>query len=191
MHWLDFVTLVGFVGLLFLAHKRGVILEATDIVSILVGGLFAFRLFRPLASALHSSVFKGFNLAFLQKFCLFSIFTIGVLVVFAVGLTFQRKAKEEHLLEQNVDEKLGVVVGFFKAVILLLLLLGLLFYNDAFPESESKKLKKGAVVSRMLGASAVVKPLVYIVAPSDLAEAFMVNGLDPTGRKLKKKKPKK
>lgn len=188
MTWLDLLSLGAFAGLLVLAHKRGVILEITDLISIVVGGFFAFRTFRPLANGLHGSLFSGFSLGFLQKFCLLTVFIICVMVVFAVGLNFQRRAKEEHFIEKSTDERLGVIVGFFKAIILILLLLGLMFYNDAFPDDDTRQLKKGVVVSRLLGLSDFVKPIVYITAPSDLAEAFMVNGLDPNNRKLKKKK---
>jgi uncharacterized membrane protein required for colicin V production len=179
MTWLDLVTLGAFALFLSLAYKRGVILEVADLLCILVGGFFAFRMFRPISEFLHSSVFSGFSITFLERFSLFVVFIIVCLVVFSVALNFQRKTKEEKVLDRDVDEKLGVAVGFVKACIVIMLGLGFLFYNDAFPSREQRKLKNGAIVSALLGMSGVVRPIVYIVAPSDLAKEFMIKGLGP------------
>ncbi|HIB68872.1 MAG TPA: CvpA family protein [Phycisphaerales bacterium] len=177
MTWLDLASVAGFFLLVYLASKRGVVLEITDIICIVVGGLFAFRSYRPLASGLHSSIFKGFSIGFLEKFCLFGIFILSCMVLFAIGLTIQRRAKEEHVLEKDVDEKLGILVGLFKAALVIMLCVGLLFYKEAFPAREIRRMKQGPVVSKMIGLSGAIKPVVYIVAPQDLAKDYMTYGL--------------
>ncbi len=189
MTWLDIVCTVAFFIFLALAHKRGVVLEVADLLCIIGGGFFAFRTFRPIAGALKNSVFSGFSLEFLERFCLFTVFIICSLVIFAVGLNFQRKVKEEKILERELDERLGVVVGFFKTIIVLVLFLGLLFYNDAFPKRELRSLKGGFAVSILLGLDSFVKPIIYVVAPSDLAAGFIDKGLGD-GKATSKKEAK-
>jgi uncharacterized membrane protein required for colicin V production len=191
MTWLDMVCFVAFVGFMALAHKRGVILEVADILCILLGGTLAFRSFRAISTALHNSVFSGFSLNFLQKSCVFGVFTVAFLVIFAIALSFQRRVKEEKVLDKDVDQRLGLVVGFFKTTLLLSLCVAMLFYNDAFPERELKSLKGGLVVSRLLGLSTAVKPIVYIAAPQDLAKEFMDKGFSTSTKKAKKPKKKK
>lgn len=177
MTWLDFVCFFAFFGLIFLASKRGVILEATDLICIVVGGFFSFRTFRPIANFLHGSIFKAFNFNFLQGLCLFLTFTVVFLTIFGFALNFQRKVKENKKLDADVDSRLGIAVGFVKTMVLIQLFLGFVFYNDAFPSREVRPLKNGAIVSRFLGLSSFVKPIVYVVAPSDLADGFMEKGL--------------
>ena len=189
MTWLDLACVGGYFLLVYLASKRGVVLEVADIICVVVGGLLAFRGYRPMASGLHSSIFKGFSLEFLEKFCLFGLFIGSCLGLFAAGLTIRRRAKEEHVLEKDVDEKLGIVVGLFKAALVIMLCVGLLFYKEAFPDREIRRMKKGPVVSKMIGLSGVIAPVVYIVAPQDLAKDFMAYGLAHY-KKRPKSKPK-
>ena len=189
MTWLDLACVAGFILLVYLASKRGVVLEVTDVICILLGGLFAFRGYRPVANGLHSSIFKGFSIGFLENFCLFGIFIVTCMILFAAGLTIRRRAKEEHVLEKDVDEKLGIVVGLLKAALVVMLCTGLMFYNEAFPDREIRRMKNGPVVSKMIGMAGVVKPVVYIVAPQDLAKDFMKYGMAPY-KKRPKGKPK-
>ena len=183
MAWLDFATLGMFALFLSLAYKRGVILEVTDLICFVLGGILAFRLYRPISSGLHASVFSKFSIQFLERFCIVTIFVVTCLVIFGLGLNFQRKIKEEKVLDQDVDQRLGLVVGFFKTTIVIICFLGFLFYNEAFPALEVNKLKSGFVVSRVLGLQGVVKPLIYIIAPSDLAEDFLKKGLGTSNAK--------
>lgn len=179
MHWLDFAVF-GMVALfLSLAYKRGVVLEITDLLVFLTGGFLAFRLYRPIANGLHSSVFSGFTISFLERFCLITIFVVTALVVFGGGLHVQRRVKEEKVLDKEVDSRLGLVVGLVKTTLVVVSVLGLLFYNDAFPTHETRKLKRGAIVSMMLSFSGVVKPFIYVIAPSDLADAYIKKGFGP------------
>ena len=108
---------------------------------------------------------------------LFTVLIVSALVVFGVGLNVQRKIKEEKVLDENVDRYLGLTVGLFKTIVVIVTFLGLLFYNEAFPEREVSKMKKGPVVSTLIGLQFAIKPLYYIVAPSDLADNFLEQGL--------------
>ena len=180
MTWLDFVTLFLFIFFVSLAYKRGVVLELADLACITIGGLFAFRLMRPISNFLHNGPFSGFSMTFLERFTVVVVFVTVSLILFSIGFTVQRRAKEEKYLEKDVDEKLGLVVGVLKATVVIILGLGVLFYNEAFPVREHKELKGGAVVSKFLGMSGVVSPLIYIVAPSDLAKNFINKGLGPS-----------
>ncbi|MCA9779830.1 MAG: CvpA family protein [Candidatus Eremiobacteraeota bacterium] len=177
MTWLDFATLVGAAVMLGVAYKRGVILEIADLAVIMVGGFLAFRLYRPIGGALHSSVFKGFSLGFVEKMVLFTVLIVSGLVIFGVGLNIQRKMKEDKVLDKNVDQYLGLTVGLFKTAILVVTVLGLLFYNEVFPAREISKMKKGPVVNSAIGMQSIIKPVYYIVAPTDLADDFLRTGL--------------
>ena len=194
MTWLDFATLFGAALMLGVAYKRGVILEIADLAVFLIGGFLGFRLYRPIAGSLHSSILKGFSLPFVEKMVLFTVLIVSALVVFGVGLNVQRKMKEEKVLDENVDRYLGLTVGLFKTIVVIVTFLGLLFYNEAFPEREVSKMKKGPVVSTLIGLQFAIKPLYYIVAPSDLADSFLKQGLStkpPTKSDSKPKSKKK
>ena len=177
MTWLDFATLVGAALMLGVAYKRGVILEIADLAVIMVGVFLAFRLYRPIGGALHSSVLKGFSLGFVEKMVLFTVLIVSGLVIFGIGLNIQRKMKEDKVLDKNVDQYLGLTVGLFKTAILVVTVLGLLFYNEVFPAREISKMKKGPVVSSAIGMQSIIKPVYYIVAPTDLADDFLRAGL--------------
>ena len=177
MTWLDFATFCGIALMLGLAYKRGIILELTDLVVIFVGGTLAFRLYQPVGSALHSSFLSGFSQNFVEKFILFTILIVSFLVIFGIGLNVQRRVKEEKTLDQNVDQYIGLVVGIPKTVIVVVSVLGLMFYNNLFPARETVKLRKGPIVSAVVGMKFVVQPVYYIVAPADLADDFLEAGL--------------
>jgi uncharacterized membrane protein required for colicin V production len=191
MTWLDLATLGGTALMLGLAYKRGIILELTDLTIIFVGGFLAFRIYRPLGSALHGSVFSGFSQNFVEKAVLFSVLIVVALVIFGIGLNIQRRVKEEKTLDANVDQYVGLVVGIPKTAILVVSVLGLMFYNNLFPARETVKLRKGPVVSAALGLRFVVQPVYYIIAPSDLADDFVESGLGSKKSKSSEEKPKK
>jgi uncharacterized membrane protein required for colicin V production len=189
MTWLDLATAGGTLLLLGLAYKRGIILELTDLTIIFVGGFFAFRLYRPIGGALHSSVLKGFSQGFVEKLILFVVLIVAALIIFGVGLNLQRKFKEDKSIDGNVDQYVGLVIGIPKTAILVVTVLGVMFYNNLFPARETVKLRNGPIVSAALGMRFVVQPVYYVVAPSDLAEDFVTQGLG--GKKPKKKTKKK
>lgn len=177
MTWLDLVCIVAFVGSIVLAGKRGIILEVTDFVVLFVGGFFAFRSYRVLAKMMKGSIFSSFSEGFLEKFCLFTVFTICFLVIFGAALNFQRKVNEEKRIDKDVDARLAMAFGFFKTVLLIQLFLGTIFYNEAFSQRDTALLKRGPVVSLFLGMSSFSKPLVYIIAPYDVAKGFFTKGM--------------
>lgn len=179
MTWLGILTLGAFGVFMSLAFKRGVILELADLACIIIGGFLSFRMFRPISQALHKGFLSGFSLGFLEKSVILTIFTVSGLVIFSIGLTVRRRAKEEKHLEEDIDQRLGLVVGLFKAVMVILLLLGLVFYNDLFPKRDTRKLKSGVIVSKVLSLSPLVKPVVYLSAPTELAKSFIKKGFGP------------
>lgn len=189
MTWLDFGVIIIFGGLLSLAYQRGVVLEITDFFALVLAGLLGFRLFRPIAHSLHSMLFKGWSLTFLERFSFFVIFVVVFLGVFSIGLTIERRMKEEHVIDKLTDKRAGAALGFFKGAWLLCLLLGLFFYLDMVPPREQPKLRRGALVSAFLGLRTFAAPTVYVIAPSDLAKEFINVGL--TGKPRSKKQPSK
>lgn len=182
MDWLDFFALILFGGLLSLAYNRGVILEITDFISLLSAGFLGFRLFRPMADFLHGFLFKGWSLLFLQRMSFFVIFIVVFLCIFSVGLTIERRMKEEKQIDKLTDQRMGLVVGFFKGAWMVSLLLGLMFYLELLPTREAPKLRRGAIVSAFLGLRTFVAPTVYFMAPSDLAKDFLAKGLSSSGK---------
>lgn len=180
MTWLDLVVAVGFGGLLSLAYNRGIILEITDFVAVMLAGFLSLRMFRALAGGLHSLLFKGWSLGFLEKFSFFLLFVGTFLAVFSVGLTLERRMKEEKVIEKLTDRRLGLAFGVVKNAWLMCLLLGLLFYLDLVPAREAPQLRRGVFVGAFLGLSSFVQPTVYVMAPSDLAKDFMTKGLRPS-----------
>ena len=124
---------------------------------------------------------------FVEKFVLFTVLIVAALVIFGIGLNIQRKIKENKTLDENVNQYVGLVIGIPKTAIVVVTVLGLMFYNDLFPARETAKLRKGPVVSAALGMRFVVQPVYYICAPSDLADDFVENGLG-TPKKPKSKK---
>lgn len=182
MSWLDFLALAVFGGLLSLAYNRGLVLEITDFIALLSAGLLGFRLFRPIADFLHGMLFKGWSLIFLQRLSFFVIFIVVFLCVFSVGLTIERRMKEEKQLDKLTDQRCGLVVGFFKSAWVLCLLLGLMFYLDLVPARQATKLRKGPIVSAFLGLRTFAAPTVYLMAPSDLSKDFIAKGLSSSGK---------
>lgn len=180
MTWLDIVILIGFGISLSLAFKRGVVLELADLACLILGGFLSFRLFQPISRTLHKGFLSGFSIEFLEKFVLLTIFIASSLVIFSIGLTVRRRAREDKRLEEDVDQKFGLVVGVFKAGLLVLIFLGLIFYNELFPKRDLRVLKSGFVVSKVLSLRTLVAPVAYFVAPTDLAKGFMNKGLAPS-----------
>ena len=177
MTWLDFSVLILFGGLLSLAYQRGVVLEITEFFALIVGGFMGFRLFRGMAEWMHSFLFKGWSLEFLQKASFFAIFIGFFLAVYSAGLTLERRMKEEHYIDKLTDRRAGLVVGFFKGGWMLCLLLGLFFYLEMVPPRNAPTLRRGPVVAAFLGLRTLVAPTVYIMAPSDLAKQYLKVGL--------------
>ena len=180
MTWLDFIALLLFGGLLSLAYARGVVLEITEFVALMVAGFMGFRLFRGMGAFLHGVFFKGWSLPFLQKTSFFLIFIICFLGVFSIGLTLERRMKEEKQIEKLTDKRMGLAVGLFKGAWTMCLILGLLFYLKLVPVRETPKLRRGLIVSAFLGLRSFVAPTIYIMAPSDLAKDFVKVGLTPS-----------
>ena len=180
MTWLDFFALILFGGLLSLAYQRGVVLEITEFFAILFGGFLGFRLFRGMAGWMHSFLFKGWSLEFLQKACFFTIFVVCFLGIFSAGLTLERRMKEEHYIDKLTDRRAGLAVGFFKGSWMMCMALGLFFYLEMVPARNAPTLKKGPVVSSFLGLRTLVTPTVYFMAPGDLAKGFLKVGLGPS-----------
>lgn len=177
MTWLDLVCMGLFGGSIYLATKRGIILEVTDFFILMVGGFISFRSYRAMGNLLHSTFFGKFSLVFLQRFCLIGVFTVIFLVTFAVALNFQRKVNEDKKLDKDLDVRMAIGFSFFKTILFIQLFLGFMFYNDAFPRRETKRLKRGPVVSALLGLSAFAKPVVYITTPLDIAKEFCNKGM--------------
>lgn len=180
MTWLDFMVLLVFGGLLSLAYQRGVVLEISDFFALVLAGLLGFRMFRPIAKFLHGMLFKGWSLPFLEKLSFFVVFIVVFLAIFSIGLTIERRMKEEHYIEKLTAQRMGLAVGFFKNAWLVCMLLGLFFYLETVPPRRAPALRRGLVVSAFLGLRSFVAPTVYIIAPSDLAKKFLAQGLKPS-----------
>lgn len=180
--WLDALSLIIYGGLIYLAYHRGVVLEITEFIAIIVAGLLGFRLFRPIGAGMHNMLFKGWSLSFLQKGAFFTVFIIAFLGVFSIGLTLERRMKEEKQIEKEIDKRAGAFVGIFKAAWMTCLILGLMFYLEIVPIRQIPKLKRGPVVSAFLGLRIIAAPTIYIMAPGDLAKDFIKVGLEPSRR---------
>lgn len=183
--WLDFMALAIYGGLIYLAYHRGIVLEITEFVAIMAAGFLGFRLFRSIGSGLHSMLFKGWSLPFLQKLSFFTIFIIVFLGVFSIGLTIERRLKEEKQIEKETDRRAGAFVGIFKGAWMTCLLIGLMFYLEIVPVRQIPKLKRGPVVSAFLGLRTVVAPTIYVMAPGDLAKDFIKVGMTTSKRSRK------
>lgn len=182
MTWLDFGALILFGGLLSLAYHRGVVLEITEFFALVLGCTMGFRLFRGLSDWMHSMLFKGWSLDFLQKACFFTIAVVFFLAVYSAGLTLERRMKEEHYIDKLTDKRAGLAVGFFKGAWLMCLLLGLFFYLEMAPSRTAPSLRRGPIVGAFLGLRPLAAPTVYIMAPSDLAKSYLQKGLGrPSG----------
>lgn len=177
MTWLDFVSFIAIVLMIGGGYKRGIVLEIADLAWFVLGGFFAFRMYRPIASAMHNSVFKQFSLGFLEKSILFTVLVVAALVIYGIAFNTQRKIKEDKTLDANVDSTVGAVLGTGKAILYTVTVLGLLFFNNAFPGGEMNQMKRGPVVSTLTGFKSLMKPVYYIIAPSDLVEKFLEEGL--------------
>ncbi len=176
MSWLDLFILVAFGFLMFIAHQRGFILELTEWLAILVASAISFRVFRGIGNSLHSGIFSGFNLKFLEKSALLFFFVAVFLIIFSLGLTLQRRLKEDKVVDKLVEERLGVLVGFFKSIWLLTIGVGLIFYLELLPPREASKVRNGPIVSLFISTQTAVSPTIYLMAPSDLAEGYLKAG---------------
>jgi uncharacterized membrane protein required for colicin V production len=184
MTWLDFLVIVLFGGYLSLAYARGIVLEITEFIALLAAGFMGFRLFRPLGATMHSVLFKGWSLTFLERFMFTVVFVVVFLGVYSIGLTIERRMKEEKQIDKLTDKRAGMAVGFFKGAWMLCIGLGMLFYFELVPVREIPKLRKGPVVSAFLGLRSFAAPTIYVMLPSDLAKSFIQEGLT-TSRKKK------
>lgn len=189
MSWLDFLALGGFAALVSIAYAQGAILEITQVLALIVGGAVSFRMYGPFASYLHENWFTGWSIGFLNKLCLFGFYGGVFITIFSLGLTLERRAKEEKIVDKTVDRQIGAVLGLFKGIWLVCLLLGLFFFLELAHERQAKQVRKGPIVSMFLSARPLVTPTVYIMAPSDLAKEYIRVGL--MGKEPKKDKPKK
>lgn len=177
MTWLDFLVIILFGGYLSLAYARGVVLEITEFIALIVAGFLGFRLFRPLGGFLHSVLFKGWSLVFLERLMFTVVFVVVFLGIFSIGLTIERRMKEEKKIEKLTDRRAGLAVGFFKGAWMMCLALGLLFYLELVPVREAPKLRRGPFVSAFLGLRSFAAPTIYLMAPTDLAKKFIKEGL--------------
>ncbi len=179
----DLLAIVAYIFLVFLAKQRGAIIELTEALALLIGAAISLRMYRGLGAKIQGSLLTGFSVGFVEKTVLLLLFVLLFLVVFSLGLTLQRRLKEEKVLAKEVDERVGIAVGLGKAAWFITLGLGLIFYFDGIPQRDQQSVRNGPIVSLFLGLDTVFSPTISIMAPEDLAKEFRASlaGTTPSG----------
>ena len=168
---MDIVTLliIGFGT--YAGYKRGLVLEATDWLIGGVGGLIAFRGFRPLGAFMHRWI-KGWSVESCESVGFwFLMLTFGLLILSA-GLHVDRATREFDRIPAEIRNFGGAASAFLKCLVISCLLCAYLPSSDGLATAEKKALR-ASMASRVLrGLSAPVGVLVSVITPEDIAKKY-------------------
>ena len=173
MHWSDIFILGVIIGGTYVGTKRGLVLETTDWLMIVLGGTVAFRGYRPLAKALKAGVLAGWSKGAIE-WLTFLFFLVPALVgILSLGLHLDRITKEQDRLPPEVRTYGGGVVAFAKYIVLMCIFVGWMPTTGGLSAPDAADFRKGAMVNVMRNLNAPAAGVVRVVAPSDMADKFI------------------
>ena len=151
--------------------KRGLILELTDWTIMIIGGIFAFRGYRPLAGFLHRMI-KAWPPENCETIAFWFLVLFGGLAILTGGLHLDRQTREFDRIPPEIRRYGGGIVSFGKSLTIACLVAMLLPSAGGLTASEAKAARKSASAAAMRALSTPVGVIVAVICPSDLAEKF-------------------
>lgn len=171
MHWLDLVILMIIVFGTYIGSKRGLILELTDWTILVLGGIIAFRGFRPLGAFMHRMV-KAWPPENCETMAFWFLILFGGLAILTGGLHLDRQTREFDRIPPEIRRYGGGIVAFGKSLTIACLVAVLLPFAGGLTVSEAKSARKSAGATAMRALATPVGVVVGIICPNDLAEKF-------------------
>src|SRR5882757_8232619 len=105
--WANFFLLLVLGGITFAGYKRGLVHEITDWVSLFGAALLSYRLYRPIGSAMHASIFNGWTESATFNCAFWMLFAPTALVLLSIGLHLDRVSKEEQRFPEDLSHWSG------------------------------------------------------------------------------------
>lgn len=152
-------------------YKRGMILEMTDWAIGLIGGLVAFRGFRPFGGFIHRMI-PGWPEPTSQSIAFWFLLLFFGIMILSAGLHIDRATREQDRIPPEVRNYGGLVVAFVKCLIICSLLCAYLPYADGLTQSEKQGVRRALSSGIFRSLSAPINVLVSVIAPDDIAQKY-------------------
>lgn len=170
--WADLLLIILIAGITFAGFKRGMIHELTDWVVIIGAGTLGMRLCRPIGTALHNGPFNGWSEAATFKLAFWLIFIPTALGLLSLGLHIDRVTREQERFPEAVRNYVGLVLAFVKSMVLASLFVVWVPNSDTLTPAETREFHRSPMVNFVRAANPLVRALVAVACPSDLAAKF-------------------
>lgn len=168
---MDVITLMILGFGTYIATRRGLVLELTDCCIMMFAGLVAFRGFRMVGSFIHR-VAPGFALSTSESIAFWGLLLVFGLMILTAGLHVDRATREFDRIPPEVRFYGGGCVGFFKCLVIAILLSAALPQSKGLAEAERLALNKASSTQALHAMSSPVGVMVSIIAPDDIADKF-------------------
>lgn len=170
--WADLLLIIVIGGITYAGFKRGMVHELTDWAVIIGAGTFAMRLCRVLGGALHNGPFHGWSESATYKLAFWLLFIPAALGILSLGLHLDRITREQERFPEAVRNYVGVVLAFVKAMVLASLFVVWVPSSDTLTPAETRNFHRSPMVNFVRAANPLVRALVSVACPSDLAAKF-------------------
>ena len=170
--WADLLLIIVIAGLTFAGFKRGMVHELTDWVVIIGAGTLGMRGCRIIGTALHNGPFAGWSESATFKLAFWMIFIPVALGLLSLGLHLDRVTREQERFPEAVRNYVGVVLAFFKSMVLASLIVVWIPNSNTMTPVETRSFHRAPMVNFVRLANPMVTALVYVTCPSDLAAKF-------------------
>lgn len=177
MVWLDFLLIGVIFGVSFLGYKRGFIIALTEISVVIFSLAISMRLYRPLSGFFQRTFLGGWSELWTERLGFWLVFVPIALGIFTAGFHTDRIMREQERVSKEVHQWLGVMVGVVEALMLSCLFTAWLNQSEVMISRERPKFRRAPVVQLVRGLNGIFQPVVYIVAPADLAKDFIAKGM--------------
>lgn len=178
MVWADLVLAGAILGMSYAGFKRGLIQELFDLLTLGLSFGLALRLYRPLGEWFHSGFFSGWSEEWCLRLAFMFLWVPLVIGLMSLGFHVDRVTKENERLPEAVQEYGGGMLAIVKSIILAVMFVAWLNQSDMMLERERPAFRRAPVVQLVRGLNSLVKPVVYLVYPTDMARDFIKRGMD-------------
>jgi len=170
--WADLLLIILIGGITFAGYKRGMIHELTDWVVIVGAGTIGMRGCRVIGDALHNGPFAGWSVTATYKLAFWLLFIPVGIILLSLGLHLDRVTREQERFPEAVRSYVGLVLAFVKAMVLASLFVVWVPNSNTLTPAETRSFHKAPMVNFVRAANPLVRALVAVACPSDLAAKF-------------------
>jgi uncharacterized protein YkwD len=179
---IDFIVIIIFVFYLIDGYRNGFIKNFLELLGSVLSLYIAFILNNVVSSFLVSHFPLPLSLSKIVAFLIIWLITD---ILYSIGLFFAYRPIPQKIKEAPVNKILGVLPAFFKAVIIILLIL---IFLTSMPIKESQKFKgemgKTHVAKTFLGSSSILQKSYQTVFGKGIEDLVNFFTLPPQSDKL-------